>query len=116
MCAASQKKNQVVKSGGASQQRAGEGCLQTASSSGPDQPQPRPSDVCVPSLMKKFWYLGETLLSAEQTLPPLCPRPLGQSHRHPAIPSDRWQAASLLSASEGPESPTHSHDSLEIFT
>lgn len=65
-CALPLKKiKQVVKSGTASQQSAGEGCLQTASSSRPDQPQPRPSDVCVPSLMKKFWYLGETLLSAE---------------------------------------------------
>lgn len=65
-CALPLKKiKQVVKSGTASQQSAGEGCLQTASSPRPDQPQPRPSDVCVPSLMKKFWYLGETLLSAE---------------------------------------------------
>lgn len=34
----------------------------------------RPSDVCVSSLMKKFWNLGETLLSAEQTRPPRCPQ------------------------------------------
>ena len=50
------------------------------------EPQPRPSDVCVSSLMKKFWYLGETLLSAEQTLPPPCPPPL---HSHTAAPPNR---------------------------
>lgn len=52
----------------------------------PRKPQPRLSDVCVPSLMKKFWYLGETLLSAEQTLPPPCPQPL---HCHTAAPPIR---------------------------
>ncbi|CAB1446492.1 unnamed protein product [Pleuronectes platessa] len=75
-------KKQVVKSGTASQRCGGEVCLQTAPSSAP-KPQPLLSDVCVPSLMKKFWYLGETLLSAEQTLPPLCPR---APHSHTAAP------------------------------
>lgn len=56
----------------------------------PDKPQPRPSDVCVSSLMKKFWYLGETLLSAEQTLPPLCPRPPWTVTQPSAIPSGLW--------------------------
>lgn len=54
----------------------------------PDKPQPRPSDVCVSSLMKKFWYLGETLLSAEQTASSL-PSALLDSHttiRHPIRP------------------------------
>ena len=78
-------KKQVVKSGTASQRSGGEVCLQTAPSSAP-KPQPRPSDVCVSSLMKKFWYLGETLLSAEQTLPPPCPQPL---HSHTAAPPIR---------------------------
>lgn len=50
------------------------------------KPQPRPSDVCVSSLMKKFWYLGETLLSSEQTLPPPCPQPSAQSHCCPTQP------------------------------
>lgn len=77
-------KKQVVKSGTASQRSGGEVCLQTAPSSAP-KPQPRPSDVCVPSLMKKFWYLGETLLSAEQTLPPPCPRPLRSHTAAPPI-------------------------------
>lgn len=49
----------------------------------PDKPQPRPSDVCVSSLMKKFWYLGETLLSAEQTCLLFALGPLGQSHNRP---------------------------------
>lgn len=75
-------KKQVVKSGTASQRSGGEVCLQTAPSSAP-KPQPCPSDVCVSSLMKKFWYLGETLLSAEQTVPPPCPQPL---HSHTAAP------------------------------
>lgn len=38
--------------------------------------RPRPSEVCVSSLMKKFWYLGETLLSAERTH--RCPRTLNR--------------------------------------
>lgn len=66
-------KKQAVKSGAATQRGGGEECLQTAPSS-TQKPRPRPSDVCVSSLMKKFWYLGETLLSAEQTLPPHCPQ------------------------------------------
>lgn len=61
----------------------------------PDKPQPRPSDVCVSSLMKKFWYLGETLLSAEQTLPPLCPRPPRTVTQPSAIPSGLWPHLSL---------------------
>lgn len=55
-------------------------------------PPPHPSDVCVSSLMKKFWYLGETLLSAEQTLPPLCPL-----YSHTAAPPNRNPISPLAS-------------------
>lgn len=78
-------KNKLSKSGTASQRSGGEVCLQTAPSSAP-KPQPRPSDVCVSSLMKKFWYLGETLLSAEQTLPPQCPHTAAPPIRSPIMP------------------------------
>lgn len=88
-------RKQVVKSGTASQCSGGEVCLQTAPSSIPE-PQPRPSDVCVSPLMKKFWYLGETLLSAEQPLPSPCPQPL---HSHTATPPNRNPIRPLASPS-----------------
>lgn len=58
-------------------------CVCRTPASPTPEPQPRPSDVCVSLLMKKFWYLGETLLSAEQILAPPCPQPL---HSHTAAP------------------------------
>lgn len=75
-------KKQVVKSGTASQRSGGAGVFADHPLVRP-KPQSPSSDVCVSSLMKKFWYLGETLLSAEQTLPLPCPQPL---QSHPAAP------------------------------
>lgn len=110
-------KKQAVKSGAATQRGGGGGgedCLQTAPSS-TQKPRPRPSDVCVSSLMKKFWYLGETLLSAEQTLPPHCPqtpnsRPTQtQSHQASGV-----SAGPLTGTSKKAQDASENPQSLEI--
>lgn len=80
-------------------------CLHTAPSSAL-RPRPRPSDVCVSSLMKKFWYLGETLLSAEQTVPSA---PV-QSHRPTHLPSIHQASGCTLPAPSGATGRLDNHE------
>lgn len=80
----------------------------------------RPSDVCVSSLMKKFWNLGETLLSAEQTQPPRCPQtpnscPTQTSPPRPPASPPVWTMEPVKQARRSSISPSRRESSILTY-